>query len=360
MEFLERIKSFFYLYKSGENKEIYPFYTLRFFFFIAIFVHHCFNLVRVDFLRQPALAVSGFIVLSGYLNAYMYLNKYKLNLKEIFNFTVKRIKKFYLLHIFMLLISVIYTGVFNYSKVSEFVLFFKKLLTNITLTQSWVSDKGFYFGFNGATWFLSTYLFLTIITIPLLHIIKRIKESKHGSIKLVLLSLILVISSFAIVYYININNINKEYWIYIFPPARAIEYSVAMIIGSLAPRNIKPFKGDKPVFTIFEICSVLLVALTVINVKNSLILDGRFNIYLMPLLLLFYIFSFQRGYISLLLSNKVTVYLGKISMYMFIVHQPLIILLSRNVVHYRYLALYMLILTIVFSSLINKFYKKNI
>ena len=357
MNLLNRLKSFFYL--DNEYKEIYPFYALRFIFFIMIFVHHCFGFVRVDFLRQPALAVSGFIILSGYLNGYIYLDKYKLNIKEIFNFTINRFKKFYPIHIFMLFVSLTYSDVFNYNKFSEFFLFFKKLLTNLTLTQSWINNKDFYFGFNGVTWFLSVYLFLTIITIPLLYLIKKTKESKYGNIKLILLSLILLLLTFGIVYYVNINNLDKKFWLYIFPPTRAIEYFIAMIVASILPKSIKIFKGDKIVFTMFEVISILLLYITVANIKSSLILDSTINIYLIPVLLMLYIFSFQRGYISLLVSNKVAVYLGKLSLFMFLVHQPLIIIFSKSVVHYRYFALYMLILTIAISSVINKLYKKS-
>lgn len=359
MNVLKKIKSFFYLNIGGEHKEIYPFYAFRFLFFVAIFVHHSFNLVKVDFLRQPTMAVSGFIILSGFLNGYIYLNKYKVNLKEIYSFTIKRIKKFYLLHVVMLFVSISYSGVFNYSKASEFVPFLKKLLANLTLTQSWINNKDIYFSFNGVTWFLSTYLFLTLITIPLLFIIKKVKDSKYGKMKLILLSLILFITTFIIVYYVSTNNLNREFWIYVFPPSRAIEYFIGMAIGSLIPKTIKKFKYDKITFTIFEITSMLLLVIEIMYVKNSLILNARMNMYLIPLLLMFCIFSYQKGHVSLLLSNKMAVYLGKVSMYMFIIHQPLIRLLSHNVVHYRYLALYIFILTIIISCLIEKIYKKS-
>lgn len=49
-------------------------------------------------------------------------------------------------------------------------------------------------------------------------------------------------------------------------------------------------------------------------------------------------------------------------MYMYMIHQPLINIFSKSVghtVHYRYFALYILIITIIFSCIINKYEKNN-
>ena len=64
-----------------DDKKIYSLISIRFFLFIFIFVHHCYNLVKIPILRQPALAVSSFIILSGFLNGFIYINKdFSLNL----------------------------------------------------------------------------------------------------------------------------------------------------------------------------------------------------------------------------------------------------------------------------------------
>lgn len=141
------IKTLFY---KPDNKKIYPLYTLRFIFFIFIFVHHIYNNVQISWLRQPALAVSGFIILSGFLNGYIYVNKnYKI--KESFKFTINRIKKFWPLHILLLIIMIAISDIFSSTSFSELLIYIKKIFCNALLIQSWINDKSYYFSFNGAT-----------------------------------------------------------------------------------------------------------------------------------------------------------------------------------------------------------------
>ena len=353
------IQKLFYL--EEDKKVIYPLYTFRFILFIFIFVHHCYGNVQIPILRQPALAVSGFFILSGFLNSYIYLNKVKL--KDTISFTIKRIKKMWLLHIVILIITIGVSGVFNITTSKEMIIFIKKLICNALLLQSWVNDKSYYFSFNGATWFLSTYLFLSLITVPILCLLKKANNKKHRNLLLILISLILFIISLLIVYLLKKENYESgfyEYWIYIFPPARIIEYTIGMIFGIIYKNNKVSFKYDKMVFSIIELLSIAFL-IWIINSHIShkyIFLDDRLNTWIIPVIITLLVFSYQKGIFSKLFSAKITVYLGKISMYMFIIHQPLIYYMTRsngNVIHYRYLALYMLLLTILIAYIINNY-----
>lgn len=345
------------LFYDKNDKVIYPFYTLRFFFFLFIFVHHCYGNIRVPLLRQSSLAVSGFIILSGFLTGYIYANK---KIKSTFDFTRKRIVKFLPLHIIMLLIMIGISGIFNIHNFSELLVFLKKIFFNIFLLQSWVNDKSYYFSFNGVTWFLSTYLFLCILTKLFLSAIKRINKQKHHNILLILLSILLFYLTLLIVYLVNKYNLNAEYWIYVFPPARVFEYVIGMIFGLLCTNTKINFKYDNIVFTVLEILSVIIMVVWIhYNVFDIFsLLRKEYNSWIIPLVLIIVTFSYQKGIISKLFSMKVLVFLGEISMYMFMIHQPLITYMTRStgkVVHYRYLGLYMFILTIVLSIIIYRF-----
>lgn len=352
-----------------DDKEIYSLYTLRFIFFIFIFVHHCYENVQIPILRQPAFAVSGFIILSGFLNGYIYIKKdYKLS--EVFKFTLNRIKKFYPLHILLLITSIVMTNVFNYTTWAQILAFTKKLICNIFLIQSWVNDNSYYFGFNGVTWFLSTYIFLTILTIPILTLLKRINKKKHGSILLAILSFILFGMTTAIIYILIKTNIyeriNGEFWTYVFPPARLFEYTIAMIWGIIISGKSFEFKYNKFLFSILEITLVVGIYYYIqlySGVSNFMnILNSRLNAWIIPTILLVILLTINKGILSRLFSFKITVYLGKISMYMFIIHQVVIRYISNSagsVAHIRYLALYMLIITIALSCIIDRYYKNK-
>ena len=194
-------------------------------------MHYSFKYNNLLLLKKPALGVSAFIVLSGFLNGYIYKNKYsKFNFKDLVTFTWKRIKKFYPLHILMLLITINYSGLFNYNSTISFINFTKRIIKNIFLIQSWWPYD--YFSFNGVTWYLSVYMFLTFITIALLWLVNKIDKSKFSKLKLFILAIINLLGSFIVVYYVTKNNLNKEFLIYVFPPVRIFEYFISMIFGT--------------------------------------------------------------------------------------------------------------------------------
>ena len=63
---------------TKEKTIINSFFAIRFLFFTFIFIHHTKGLVRIPIIDQSGLAVSGFLIMSGFLCGYLYLNKYDL------------------------------------------------------------------------------------------------------------------------------------------------------------------------------------------------------------------------------------------------------------------------------------------
>lgn len=344
---------------SEEKKPlIKSFQAIRFFLFVFIFVHHCSNLVKIEILDQSGFAVSCFIILSGFLNGYLYCMSYdKVTFKNLKDFVFKRLKKIYPLHITMLIASIGLSNVFNYKTSAEFIEFIKRLFANLFLVQSYINDQSYYFSFNGVTWFLSTYLFLTIISIPLLVLIKKIKKSKNSSIILILLSIILYTCLLTISYHLSHESISKEFYLYIFPPSRIFEYAIGMFFGSLLIFKKFSFKYDNILFTIFEILTLLVIYLFIkyVPFNDYLVVWG--SKWVIPSVLLLTTFSFQKGYISKFFKIDFFVKLGNATMNMYLIHQVLInYVLSRGIgVHYRYQALYIFIITIIISLIITKY-----
>lgn len=365
---IDGIRKYIVKYFYTDDKKIYPLLSVRFFLFIFIFVHHCYNLVEIPILRQPALAVSSFIILSGFLNGFIYINK-DLSIKQSFDFVKKRIKKFYPLHFIMILIAIIISGVFNFSNIEQVQDFFKKLFCNLLLIQSWINKPDYYFSFNGVTWYLSTYLFLTFITIPILLLLKKINKTQRRNAYLILIAILLFGITVIIVNSISMNKLDDrfcEFWIYIFPPSRIFEYIIGMIFGIICYNNKISFKFEKVIFTFLEICTLIMLYMYICNVSKIPhiynYINNRFNTWIIPVIIMIIVFSYHKGLISKILSMKVLVFLGEISMYMYMIHQPLINIFSKSVghtVHYRYFALYILIITIIFSCIINKYEKNN-
>lgn len=348
-------------YKTNEDKKIYTLYSIRFFMFICIFVHHCYDNVKIPILRQPTLAVSFFIILSGFLNGYVYIKK-DFKITDMVKFTKKRIMKFYPLHLLMLFIAIPLSNAFNLTTIEEGIEFIKRFLSNLFLVQSYINDKTFYFSFNGATWYLSTYLFLVFVSLPILTIIRKVNEKRFKNIYLGTIALTIFIVTIPIFSIIKNRGVNEEFWLYIFPPIRLFEYIIGIIFGVICS-NIKiKFKYDNVIFSFLELFAIALLYIFIKIIATSSmfgkILDNRLNMWIVPSILMIAVFSYQKGFISKILTFKLFVYLGQITMYMFMIHQPLLIyIINAGVVHYRYFALYMLILVIIVSILIDKYYK---
>lgn len=350
------IKKAFYM---GETNKIYTIYALKFLFFVFIFVHHCFENIRIPILRQPALGVSGFIITSGFLNGYIYINK-NLNIKDSLQMVKKRIKKFYLLHIIMMIVAIGYSGIFNYTTLEQYLNFFKRLICNILLIQSWINNSDYYFSFNGVTWFLSTYIFLCFMTIPCLILLKKINEKKKNNLLLILLSIILFAIITTIVHVIKVNEKPfsfEEFWIYVFPPSRMFEYLIGMIYGIIFYNQKDKAKLGKVSFSIIEIMSISILLLFMSVLKENeianLYMANTINWWIVPLIIILIVFSNQKGIISKILSNKIFVKLGELSMYLFLIHQPLIKYIQKYnagpISHSRLLGLYMFVATIVIA-----------
>jgi len=343
----------------GEKERIIkPLYAIRFILFTLIFVHHCSSWVRIEWLAQPRLAVAGFIIISGFLNGYLYNNQYdRITFKNIIEFLIKRLKKTWPLHLVMLLLTIALTNLFN-SEAHSLTEFFKQFISNVLLLQSWINDKSYYFSFNGASWFLSTYMFLTIATVPILYCIKKLRKFKHSNIILIAIVITLYIILIVITHHVQLNNLNSQFWIYVFPPTRLLEYAIGILIGSAISKINFDFKIklETLLFTILEIISLALVFIVAKFLPSNDWLNDCGSKWTIPIIFVVSIFSFQKGYISKFFSLNFFMKLGSSTMCMFLIHQVIISYMTKIVgvpTHYRFFALYMFLITVLLGIIIT-------
>ena len=308
---------------------------------------------------SAGLAVSFFIILSGFLNGYKYWNKYSnIKIKDIKDFTLKRISKIYGLHITMLLFSRTFTRIFTMTGIENVIEWIKKLFLNIFLLQSYIDDKFVYFSFNGVSWFLAVIILNAILTIPFLNIIKKILNCKNGKNKLLLVTIVIVIIDIIYSYIVSIMKINEEFWLYIFPIARIPEYFMGLVLGvNYLEENDKKITN----YNWLEIITVIVLGYMIIMQKKHLIPSWiSFGLlWIIPNLLVISVFSKEKGIISKLLGNKLFICLGDISMETYIIHQVLIINMSCiignvNQTIMKYIVLiFLFIITIIISNFIH-------
>lgn len=345
-----------------QSRIIKTLYAIRFIFFILIFVRHTIGYHSMEWLAQSGLAVTGFIILSGFLNGYLYREKYdNITIHNIFDFTYKRIKKLYPIHLLMLFIVIGIYHPFNNS-FSELGDYFKHLFANMFLIHSWISDQSYYFSFNGVSWFLSTYLFLSFVTVPILYLVNRISKKKKSIVYLIILIFILYVGNLTITHYVLSHGLNPEFYINVFPPSRVFEYSIGIIVGSLMYRIKLDFKYDKYIFTLFELLSVVIFLVFVKYVPNNNYMTYWGSKWVIPSIILFVVFALQKGYISKFISIKPFIILGSSTMIMYLTHQVVIRYVYKSVgypAHCYWVVLYMFIVSILIGIIITQLQQKK-
>lgn len=230
---------------------------------LAIVIYHCGN---------PALYQAGvwgagvFFILSGYLRGCACEScgyTPSKTIRPLLSFTAARLKQLYPLHIIMLILSFPVSDMpasLQADGASKLPFWGVVILMNLTLTKSFYPD--YYFSFNGVTWFLSSYMALLFLTLPLQYLMTRLLKSDTARL-LFAGSLYLFHAGFCL--FISRVTSNVMYWTYIFPLAHLPGYVLGMAAGrSLTIRrkcsrskflskifkiNVKNFREIFPDFT---------------------------------------------------------------------------------------------------------------
>ena len=340
---------------------------MRLIAFIFIFSNHVDAIVKIPWLQHAKLGVAFFFIISGFLNGYLNKGVDKLTIRNIAKYTKNKMAKIYPLFLFVIIAMAPRVGLFNVKNWSSLLSFLGKLIPGVTLTSSWINSQDHYFAFFGGIWYMSTFFFLIILTPALIKIVTKIRDSNHGILKLIILASVLYSSSMIWAWAMNKNT----FFTYIFPPARIFEYFIGIIFGSIMatrPASVKQSKklkkasSEKIYYSCLELGSILgvlgVAAIARICGDQNLpvFLSRQGNIYTVPLIFMVCVFVKQKGVMSLILSNRPMVLLGRASMYLYLIHQPLIYSFRKLVPTAKgwTFSLYILIITIIISLYLYK------
>lgn len=343
------------------DKKIKSLQSLRLIAFLYIFSFHAGNLFPQS-LKEffnvgigAEWAVSLFIVLSGFLLGYRIddLN-YTFSFKSIFEYMKRKIKKIYPLFFITTCLAIPRIPL---TTLNLRIHYSKLFLTTILLLQSWTDN---YLCFNGVTWFLSTIIFLYLLSIPIICLLKK-QNKKHGIILLtveIISFLILAILWDKIIF---IKKLDLCRYSYVFPISRISEYIIGILSGVIFVKYLNKFNQNKTIkeyiiFTILELLSFFIVWLLI---KNRISYwKGLGWAWIIPNALLITITALNNGFFSKILSIKPFTILGNITFEAFLIHQLAIDYLKfdmGNATKLKYFP-YCFILTMVFliSYFINK------
>lgn len=302
--------------------------SLRAIAFICIFLHHC------GMFSFGAEGVSIFIILSGFLMIYQYYNKdIKCGIKNNFFYSISKIKKIYPLHIICIFLVLPFTilDMMNEFSLCSIIENLINLILNVLLLQSWVPNGSVYFSYNGVAWYLSLCVFLYFVFPWILTNIKKYKSVKQAYktfiIVLIIQILIAFLSSFLEV---SFSDGFAKYLTYICPLFRLGDFIIGCNLGYIF-LNRKTDKMNAGIlkFTALEFFTIVAVIISqVVYVKNFSFLGSEWFkyslLYIPTSISAIYLFALSKGLLTKMLTNKITIYIGNLSAYTFLLHTVVI------------------------------------
>lgn len=159
-------------YSNDGNGRIESLQALRAIAFIGIFLTHA----GAPY-AWPALGVSVFYAMSGFLMTFKHINdELDYSLKGRVLFSLKRIKKLYPLHILTMICAIVLNlAVIIHAGITlkRLVVLAGEIVLNVFLMQTWVPYSSINFSLNGVAWYLSVTMFLYFMFPAIQRFIKR-------------------------------------------------------------------------------------------------------------------------------------------------------------------------------------------
>lgn len=268
--------------------------SLRFIFVMMIFMSHFSYHGMSAFDAGGDCGVAFFFMLSGFACSLGYGQQLREGTFCYSHFIRRRLRKLYPLHLLCLLACVL---------VSHLPLNLKVLL-NLLLLQSWVPDADWYFSCNSVSWFLSSLMFCYLL-FPLAY--------RHLSKYLSLAIAATYVAVYLLTPYERVNAV-----LYVFPAVRFVDFYLGMLLCRWYEQKAQPALGwAEPLLVV-----VLLLSLAVYPY-----VDAKFRnapLYWLVLIPFILVFVQQQGSVSRWLRSKPMLFLGSISLPVFLTHQMLI------------------------------------
>jgi len=293
---------------------IKPLTSLRFFFALFVFFSHLpFLGLHTPFLKylqgkvlsEGYLGVSFFFILSGFILSYSY--KLRILSKEVNkkSFIIARIARIYPLHLFTLALAIplAIPELFR-----NFFIWGGKFFFNAFLLQSFIPIQSVFFSFNAPAWSISDEMFFYLLFPLLVPLLFNYRKAVVMAISLVCLIPILVFI------------VDKAYYhslFYINPFFRVADFLVGILLYEVYEKGW--FKVNKRA-TCLELGSVIIFSCFLYLHFNISQVFRYSSYYWLPMSILIYVFAFQKGVISRILSNRIFVLLGEISFGFYLFH----------------------------------------
>lgn len=287
--------------------------SLRFIFFVMIFMSHFEYDGRPAFDAGGDCGVSFFFILSGFVLSSAYGNKVSSDGFRYRQFMARRVKKLYPLHLLCLLAFV----VINIRSMDAGTLM--RLLPNLLLVQSWIPSAGFYFSANAVSWFLSDILLCYSVFPVVFRVVRRMTPAALTG------AWAAVLAAYAVLL-CNIPDAMTNAIVYVFPPVRTVDFAIGVTLWRVAiwlkERRAAVLESRLTAtaaeLAVFAALAMTLAAHPYVNLQiRTACLFWPVNV----AIILLFACEKQGGAVAWLLRRKPLIWLGNISFPLFMVHQ---------------------------------------
>lgn len=281
--------------------------------------------------------VSAFICLSGFLTYLSLKDKTTtLNIKSATKRTVSKMRKFYPLHIatFVLATPFVIATISGKDILIQDAI---KGVANLALLQSWIPIRSVYFSYNAVSWFLSTYLFFIVISPLLMSGSRRLVACKHPLRGASALLIATILCEFVLAHFFG--HASYAHWVlYVFPVTRSLDFIAGMLMAFLLTEGMawqqraSGLAGAMGIIGGLALEAFCIVIDSMPDSPHSYFLSAVWCIPSLLLVASAYIIHIadqsskpsSAGIVSRLLRSRPLVFLGDISMPLFLVHQLVI------------------------------------
>ena len=295
---------------------IKPLTSLRFFFALCVFLSHLSFLKKTDFrfifeniFFEGFFGVSFFFILSGFILAFNYKDKFAEKNISLKKFYIARISRIYPLHIATLLVSIplFYKGV-------------RVLFLNIFLLQSYIPKENIFFSYNAPSWSISSEFFFYAVFPFIIYISAKVNYFTKILGVFIFVAIIILINIF-------LPEKQLHYWLYISPFTRIFDFTIGIFLFDLYAfiknKNLVVSNNFSNILEIFSLFTLIVFFLF----KDDVYINFRYSVYYwIPMCLIIFSFAFSflhaksNNIITNFLSKKWLVYLGEISFAFYLIH----------------------------------------
>ena len=289
--------------------------SLRFLFILLIVLFH---IVGEHFEFGGDCGVTFFLMLSGFVLSYAYGQRVLDGHFRTFSFMKKQLTKFYPLHLLMLVVMVLLDA-----RLERYYEWYQ-LLPSVLLIQSWFPFDAIIHVANASSWFLCALMFAYAVFPFVFRFLNRMSP------KYLMVTIAAVLVAYGwVIFVVPLHQLNNI--VCLFPLLRVLDFCIGILVFRLCVSPLGMAFGKHlqtwPAWqvTLLELMPLVLVVLMfpVYGIISPRLRCVSMFWLVLPFLLLVFVKTDKlRGWITWLLHRPLMLWLGGISMEIYLTHWP--------------------------------------